>query len=200
MRLRSVVLAVGLACALAPAAQAQYYGGLQYNWSLPVGDTKDFVDNDSWIGLALDGQWLRGDRASIGFVLGWNELYQRTSETIVFTGGAATGDQYRHFNIFPLLLSGRFLLRSEGTRPYVGLGAGGYWIFQRFDFGQSSFSQDDIVFGVMPEIGVLVPMRSGAGLQLSARYHVPFSAGDWIGGGERSWQYLSIGVGVMYER
>src|SRR4051812_39313868 len=57
----------------APAARAQYLSTVSYSASFPTGQTRDFIDNESWIGFNFDGQRFVNERASLGLSFGYNE-------------------------------------------------------------------------------------------------------------------------------
>jgi hypothetical protein len=158
----------------------------RYHWSLPVGDTKDYADNDSWVGVALEGRRFIAQDLSTSFLFGWTEFYDRTAE------------QDRNLRIIPVLLGGqRYLGRPGGVQPYVGLSLGIYWIRQTQDSESSAFAAEDVLFGVAPEVGLAIPLRREVAMIFSTRYDVPFSGGDFLGGAQ-SFRYWSLGLGLAY--
>src|SRR5688572_14437956 len=135
MSLRRILLALALGVTLPALAAAQSNRpmvGMSYQWSVPYGDTKAFTDNDSWIGLSLSSKWKKGDHAAFGIYLGWNEFYERTTETLEIENGTIFGNQYRDYNIFPMLLTGTIYIGSPDARRrlYIGAGAGAYYVHQ----------------------------------------------------------------------
>lgn len=197
--------AVGAALPIERAAAQEYLSSLNYSIGLPSGDTKDFTDNESWLGLTFEGQWFVRPNASAGILFGWNEFYKQEQDAqFTFDNGTITGRQYRHLNIFPMLVTGKYYLSGEHESigstmsPFVGLSTGAYYVRQLFDLGSSEVTSDNWLFGVAPEVGVLLPLRGGTLASLNVRYHYPFSSGDWLGGEARSWQYWTFGVGVAY--
>jgi hypothetical protein len=70
-----------------------------------------------------------------------------------------------------------------------------YYFHQTIDIGTISVDNDNWIFGVAPEIGVLLPMRGTSGTALHVRYNYPISAGSFLSGDARSFQYLSVGLG-----
>jgi hypothetical protein len=209
--MRKSYLAIALClltlCAGNAHAQGNAMGVFTWNWSLPVSDTKTFTDNDSWLGASLAGRYFpRSDRFSIGADFGWNEFYNTTSEVIEFESGslsgAVSGRQYRNLNIFPMLATGHFYFGNEGTaRPYLGFGAGAYYIRELMDIGLYSIQTQNWHFGISPEFGVLIPTAAGYGKQavVSLRYHYPLEAGDDYIGGSQSFAYWTLGVGISWE-
>ena len=198
-------VAVGVAWPMERAAAQQYLGSLTYNLGIPTGDTQDFTDNESWLGLTFEGQWLVRPNVSAGFLLGWNEFYHRTDTTLPLENGAISGGQYRHLNIFPILVGGKYYINGGATvgakvAPYAGLSAGTYYVRQLFDIGTVEFTDTGWLFGVAPEVGVLFPLGVGSGsvAVLNARYNLPFSSGSFLGDESQSFQYWTISVGVGF--
>lgn len=207
MRRPLTLLAAALCAAAAPAAaRAQYLSTLTYSVSFPTGDTKDFVDNDSWIGVNFEGQRFISPTVSAGLSFGFNEFYHRENSTIQITNGATTGESYRHLNVFPILVTAHFYPNRHSGRgygeartlPYAMLGAGTYFIRQVFDFGVFEFTEDAWHFGLAPEIGILVPLQRGGAATLNARYNYPFEAGNYTLTGKSSFNFWSINLGVAY--
>lgn len=202
-------LALGAAVAgalalLAPRpATAQYYAGIGYNVSFPVSDLQDFVDNESWLGFTFDGRRMKGPWG-IGLTAGYNEYHQTTRDQIDVgdNGGAVTGQQYRHVLSFPMLVAADYFPRLargvQGPQPFLGLGVGTYYIRQRFEIGSVAFEADNWHFGFMPEAGVAIPTGGGRMLTLTARYNLPVNGGDYLGGDSRSYQSVSLAIGMSY--
>jgi hypothetical protein len=197
---------VAASAAWASAARAQYLSTVSYSVSIPTGQTRDFLDNTSWIGVNFDGQRFVNERAALGFSFGFNELYQRSNKTFQLQNGATTGEAYRHLNVFPILVTAHlYPRRAEGhdygnarTVPYAMLGVGTYYIRQLFNYGVTETVTDAWHFALAPELGLLVPLRSGSAATIAARYNYPFAAGDYAVTGNSSFPYLSFNIGVTY--
>jgi len=174
---------------------------MSYSWSLPIGDTKDFTDNDSWFGFSLEGRRFLRENQSVGLFFGWTEFYQRTNDALNFPSATVTGGaQYRHILMLPMMANAHYYFGQPGRpRPYVGLNVGAYYLRQLLDIGLSEFTTDEFVFGLAPEVGIGIPVRYGAALVLNARYHLPAKGSSFLGG-DKSLQSLSIGIGMAYSR
>ena len=158
----------------------------RYSWSLPLGDTKDFADNDSWLGLAIEGRRFIAADLSTSFQVGWTEFHERTDS------------EDRKLRVIPFLLGGqRYIGRPGGIQPYIGVNFGLYWIEQSVDGGTSDFSAEDVLFGVAPEVGLAIPLRPEVAMIVGTRYEIPFSGGDFLGGAQ-SFRYWSLGLGLAY--
>ncbi len=189
-------------CATPLAAVAQSMGGVSYSWSLPTGDLENFIDNDSWVGFALEGRKFVKPGMSVGLYFGWNEFYENTDEPIILGTTIITGDQYRDLNSFQMMGNAHVYTGKYGSgRLFVGINAGAYYMRQLVDVGVFTFETDNWHFGVAPEIGYMFP---GGGrhtnFMIRAMLHYPFASGDYLGGQSRTFQYLSIGIGVLQGR
>ena len=71
--MRKIPVIFGLLCLLALGAHAQVsYVGMTYNLSFPTGDTKSFVNSNSYIGFAFEARRVIRSGISAGFSLAWN--------------------------------------------------------------------------------------------------------------------------------
>jgi hypothetical protein len=183
------------------ASQAQFWGdsysAITYNMGLTTGETKDFISPYSWRGLGLDFRKFNSEKSSFGLTLGWNIFHEETNETLAILNGSghATGRQNRILNAFPIMLGFQYYGGEEGrARPYLGLNAGGFIIAQRMDIGIFSFQEDGWNWGGSPEVGLMVPMKSGdASLLLNVRYNYAFEGYD-----RGPYSYLSFNVGFAW--
>jgi hypothetical protein len=208
--LRTTVLLAALCASTTAGAQTYYYGEPQsspgsnfygsvvYQLGIPVGNTHDYISDVSWRGIGVDLAWLLKPNFSLGLALGWNVFYVNTNTTINYLPGnkepgfAISGNQDRSFNFFPLLFNVRYLPRlKNGVHPFLGLGIGGYVTTEYLGIGLSSYSQTAFMFGLAPEIGVIIPVEGGAAIQFSVRYNMAFAGG---GIDFQQWVGLSLGV------
>lgn len=190
MRCHAAWLVAALALPLPLAAQEGWEDRVlaigRYQWSLPAGDTKDFTDNDSWLGFAIEGRRFIAGDLSTSFLVGWTEFHDRTDQ------------EDRNLRVIPVMLGGqRYVGRPGGVQPYVGLYLGMYWIRQSLDSESSDFTADAVLFGLAPEVGLAIPLRPEVAMIIGTRYDVPFSGGDFLGGGQ-SFRYWSLGLGLAY--
>jgi len=184
------------------AEAQQWYGGFSYQVSMPMGDTKDFTEDVGFLGFALDFRNVVSHNTTVGVLLGWNVFHTRTSETIevIRNGnpGAITGLQDRTINSFPIMANfHRYFGQKGNTKFFFGLNAGGYYMVQRFDIGIFSFQNDEWQWGVIPEMGVVIPMQSNTSLLITAKYHYAFSGQNAVGTDVKN-QYISLGIGFSW--
>jgi hypothetical protein len=169
------------------------YGSVQYQFGIPIGNTYNYISDVEWRGIGADLNWFVKPTISIGLALGWNVFYQSTNKVINYIPGqtnagfAISGQQDRSFNFWPILADFRFLPKLKtGMRPFLGLGVGAYITTQQLGIGLYSYSTTQCQFGLAPELGVIIPIDSGVGVQLSTRYNMAFQSGtipfeQWLG-------------------
>ncbi len=163
-----------------------------YSVGFPMGDTKDYIGQTSWLGFAIEGRHFTTPNLTLGFLSGWttfNDKSYRLTEEGTMT---LSGVQARYLNIFPLLANVFYYLGDrDSANFYFGLGAGTYWIEQRTEVGLWAATENNWHLGLAPEIGVAFP-RGRTSIVVSARYNYAFSAGNV---GKESW--LSLGIGFQ---
>jgi outer membrane protein W len=189
----------------APTSQAQFWGdsysAITYNMALPLSDTKDFTNAYSWRGMGMEFRKFSKPNLSYGLSLGWNVLHEEVNGTGQILqgnsnlGGAATGNQDRTINAFPLMIGFQFYGGEEGgTRPYFGISGPGFYFEQRLDVGVFSFQDNGWNWGVAPEIGFLMPVGSSdSNLLLNVRYNYAFEGYD-----RGPYSYVGINVGFAW--
>ena len=187
-----------LSCmALALLAAGQLAGQsimrLTYTTSAPVGTTKDYISEFSWLGIMFEPGKFVKDNLSVGLSFGWTVLDEETADPVqIGDAVGAQGTQFRYLNVFPVM-AGLQLHKGNprGGSLYLGLNAGTYFIERRTDFSVVSAIDDNWHFGVAPQLGVIFPLGYGRGHgNIDVRYHHAFEAG----GQEYDWVSFSIGV------
>jgi hypothetical protein len=185
----------------AQVGNSPYLGSFTYTTAMPVGDTKDFANDFSWLGFTLEGDWFTRPNISTGFIAGWQEIYKNVKgDQFTFDNGAVYGSTYRHISSIPILLRARYWRGHQGEafHPFAGLGLGTYWMKQTLDLGLYTAEESHWHFGLAPEVGVLMATKGGVGVTLNARYNYPFAAGDYLGGKSASFSYWGFGIGLAY--
>lgn len=198
------LMLVGIFCTLPlnSAFAQKWYGAATYQVSAPLGDTKEFTDEISWLGWGLEYRSTMGKNTTMGFMFGWNVFHERTGETAqIETGeiqGAITGTQDRYINTFPIMANFHYYLFDKGgLRPYIGLNAGGAYTMQRFAIGVSLIDTDRWVWGVAPEAGFIFPVDREFGIIFSGKYNYSFPVESPLGR-DLSHTYVSFGVGFVW--
>ena len=191
------VVALLLATVLAQPVSAQRAGqwmwNAKYSTVLGMGTTADYAGGFSWRGATFDVERAQSDNLTIGLTFGWHVLDEKESGTQVFDGGAITGTAFRYVNSAPILLTGNYFLGDRGSvRPYLGVGAGTYWIENRTEAGVFAVEDSNWHLGLMGEAGLAIPRPGGTSLTLSARYNWGLETNDI----ERQYWTFSLGYSV----
>ena len=149
-----------------------------YNMALPTGDLEGFADEFSFRGFSFDYRFFVRDNLSVGFGLGWQNFSEQVSGTFQQGTITATGTQIRYATGYPIMATG-YLYTGEpgGLRLYGGLQAGLYYVLKRLEFGIYSFYEDYFQFGLIPEAGVLLPVKR-MNLIANVQYHYGFATAD----------------------
>jgi hypothetical protein len=181
----------------------EWISGLTYQISFPSGDTKQFTDETSFYGFGLDFRKPVDRYTTVGFMFGWNVFNQRVTKTTELETEnpiTITGLQDRTLNSFPIMLNAhRYLGQGKDTRLYIGLNAGGYYMLQRFSIGINTFQKDQWQWGIIPEIGFVMPLQGGSTLILNGKYNYAFT-GESPLGGEINHEYWTIGIGFAWSQ
>jgi hypothetical protein len=187
----------------APAsAMSGKIGILTWSYSLPMSDTRDFIENDSWVGATLEGRQLVDRRTSVSASIGFLEFYENSYDPIDFTNGTVTGQQYRNLQMVPILVGAQRYFGDLGqTRPYVGLSIGALYVDQLMDIGLYSLRATNWHFMGAPEFGVMMPALFGGqgNTVVSIRYSYPFEAGEYLGGQSLSLSSWTIAFGFSWQ-
>ena len=135
----------------------------------------------------------------VGALLGMHNFFERSDGTMDLPSGSATGEQARELTMVPMLAIGRWY--TGGTRwrgVMLGLGVGAMWARQSFQLGvfdpihHSAFHP-----AIVPEAGVTIPIFEGVKGMIGLRYSMAAPAGDYLGGGRRSFQFVTLTASVI---
>ena len=175
----SFLISLGLLLAAAlhsPSHAQRYFSGFEWNISQSNEEQSQFIDSTSFLGFGMDFAKFHGDHTTFGVFLGWHVFDEETGETSVFDNGAITGTQFRYINAFPLMLSAHFFIGEDNTfRPYLAIGAGVYYVKTRVDISLYRIEESDWKPGVMPELGLMIPIDYDVELLFGARYNYGYT-------------------------
>ncbi len=159
-------------------AQNNFFG-MSYNVAFPTGNTADYIEGTQWRGMGMEGRWFLSRNTSMGFAWDWNVLHDVVSGTSEISNGAVTGTQVRTINAMPFLLTGHYYLQGASwMKGFAGLGVGTYFTKRNMNLGVFTAEESEWMFGLAPEIGVMIPFDMGFFLSLKFRYNYAFEAGD----------------------
>lgn len=184
-------------CILAFSAFSQGDGNTSvvYNVAIPMGNTSDYIDETSFRGVMIKGDYFIEDEWSFGFATGVQTFYQEMG-TVSETRGTftATGAQFRYLNSIPILLTAKYHYSRYGTfSPYAGLGAGLYYMNQTTKFAGLDFEKTDWKFGLQPEIGLGIELSPSTDFLLAVTYNTAFDSKEIDAQG-----YLGFQVGLTF--
>jgi outer membrane protein W len=128
------------------------------------------------------------DRAPVFFMT--RPRWTLTVFWLTSSSRAISGTAFRYVNSMPLLLTGNYYLgQSGGTRPFLGVGAGTYWIENRTEAGTFLLEERIWHVGLMGEAGIVI-RRPNRTVTLSARYNWGLEKEDI----EQTYLTFSIGL------
>ena len=196
--LAASIVVAPIAAARAQDAEPPFINIGSYAIAIPLGDTLDFVPNLSWFGANWEGQWRYKPKTSVGVSLGLQDFFDQTHGTTTFSSGAVTGQQSRELLLGTVMGIGRYYPGSTlGRGPYLGLGAGGQFAQQYYQLGVTNpIGRSAFHLAIAPEIGVVTPIMEGLDAVFTARFTATTAAGNYLGGGARSFKYITLGVGM----
>src|SRR5204863_159946 len=138
---RSLLVAAALTGAAQLGAQQltheRAFGSVSsYLISIPIGDTRQFINDPSWLGLSWEGLWPYRGNMVVGAQLGVHDFYAENDGTVNFDWGAATGHQFRDLTVATVMGTSRWYLSGiVGHGTYAGIGAGFLYSRQAYQLG-----------------------------------------------------------------
>jgi hypothetical protein len=195
----SILVLMGL-CSVAVAQDN--ITAITYQASVPLVDLDAYIAKTSWIGWGIEGRHFRSPTSNftLGFAFAWHVFDEKLYGTEVLESGAVTGTQRRYVNSLPFLLTGNYyFVRKGDLKPFVGAGAGAYYVSQRFDIGVYTREVTGWSFGVMGEAGFQYPLGDIEGF-VSVRYYYAFDAGETLAEEKQDYSYVSAVIGLAYMR
>jgi hypothetical protein len=199
-RLLVVFIAV-LAGARTLAAQGNFMSLTTFELSTPIGDTRRYTSVGVGPGLGWEGRWAMHERTSAGVSLTLGQFSERDNGTMQLPAGAVTGEMLRQIVTEQVLATGYFYpTRRQPVRFYAGGGLGASFIDQDFNVGTSQLSRSAWHAVIAPEVGA--ELRGNDGFLVgvvSLRFNAGLAAGDYLGGGSRRFQYLTLRLGFGEE-
>ena len=180
-------------------AQPGGLGGFAYSMGQPTWETKDFINEFSWRGIAIEYKHFNSQSLSYGLQFGWNNFGQRIDEILVFDNGAVSGTQIRKLGVVPILVSVNYHTSSmySDVCPYLALNAGTYYIQEQYSLGTFGSDKGAWHLALAPEFGIYIP-AGDAYLQLALKLNHAFKAGDYLVDGSKEFTWLSLNVGFTF--
>ncbi|WP_121666359.1 outer membrane beta-barrel protein [Mesonia aquimarina] len=194
MKLKYILLSSFLFVSLLVSSQTNF--ALNYSVAVPLGDTKDFIENTSGRGVTIDFSYHIQDNISLGGSFGWQTFYEDKGYiTETFGTETISGNQYNYLNSLPIYFTTTYYFSPENfLTPFASLGLGTVYNRAELDIGIFTFEEEAWHFSVRPEIGLQYDVDYGFGIRASTRYNQVFEAGD-LG----SLSYVSFTAGIYWE-
>lgn len=173
----------------------EYYTNISYDISIPMGNTKDFIQKTSFRGWSFSAGRFVTDNLDINLRFSWHTFYEEMPYDS-YTEGArtVTGKQFRYINSFPITVGTRYHFKpGNPISPYIGAGLGTYSQTVRTDMGIYYSETNKWHFGFYPEVGMFWNFSYGTGVYINARYDYSLKAGNVEGN-----SYLSFSVGFKF--
>jgi hypothetical protein len=198
---RTLMLAgLTLACTQSVAHAQNWYGMATWNISFPAEDTKKFVDETSFRGFGLDFRKEFKPMTTVGIMGSWEVFHERRNDTTSVGQVTFTGSQDRYINSFPIMLGlHKYFGAAGGTHPYIGLDAGGFVLIQTLRIGLAEFEDTTWEWGIMPEVGFIMPIDRGSSFVVNARYSMALTGED-LEGNDSQLTYWGVRVGFCWEQ
>jgi hypothetical protein len=168
---------------------------LTWDPSFPAGRTEDFIGKATWRSFGMDVRGFLTPRFTAGVSFDWRLFNEITDKIIEIEDGHVSGTQTRRLYAIPALLTSHYYFRSfkdyPNYIPYVGGGAGAYWIEEKLEIGVYTLQEKAWNFGLCVELGTLFQFSYGYAL-LRFKYHYAFESEDVAA---VSW--WSVGIGIV---
>jgi hypothetical protein len=193
--------AVLVALAAPPAARcagAQYFAGLVYAPGGAVGHTRDLVGSPGWTGFTFEARRAVHGTIATGVVLGTN-VFTGSAPTRLSTDHGVVTDLAQQRLIYTTVLFAVDWFGGDRTatvRPFVGAGAGMYFVNQRAELSADTAETTVWHLGLAPEAGVAIRISPRAHATLIARYNHPFRNGPYLDNDVHAYPFFTIGVGA----
>ncbi len=176
-------------------AQGDGMTSIMYSVALPIGETSDYIDEVSFRGFAVTGDYFLEDEWSLGFSTGVQTFYQELGQVSYERESLTiTGTEFRYVNMIPVILMGKYHVdRYAVFTPHFGLGVGFHWVGQRREFAGFQFNDDSFRFGLQPQAGFGLEVSPSTDLIFVTTYHHSFESKDI-----QTHSYLAFQLGLRF--
>ncbi len=174
---------------------SQGFFSTSYDMSYGLGATNSYISQPSFRGITfIDSRSFITDNISIGGSVSWHVFYKEESGSFTEGTTTITGNQYRYINAFPIMFTSHYYFGDGSTTTfYAGTGIGVVSFEKRTDMGLYTDGDAKWHFGIVPQVGVLIPISTSVDIHACLKYHQTFKAGDF--GAD---QYLTLSLGFAW--
>jgi len=200
MKLNKIFLTAIFIVTMSFSSFSQGGGIWNFQWVIgfPVGETNEFLDQTSFRGFGIEGRGYVSDRITVGGRVAWQTFYKDFGEVTQSSDNVTvTGFQRKYINTIPITVNAHYYFGYGMVLPYIGVGIGPYWIEARNYMGIYYVQEKAWHFGVVPEIGVVVPFgsNSNVGFNAAVKYNYAAKTKDTQA---QSWVELDIGISYIF--
>ena len=177
------------------AALAQSNVRLSYEFAVPTGNTKDFVDRFSSRGAHLDVSLELCYAFNLELAAGLNSFNSVKQGVLATTDGDVSGKQFRYLNVIPVMGGFAFHIPlGHGSRFWAGVNGGAAYFDRVVDIGLNEYSLSDWQWGVQPHAGIAFGLGDdGTALFFDGRWNY-----FWERHGIPTQTYFSFGAGILF--
>jgi hypothetical protein len=144
-----------------------YIANAAYSIALPIDKMKNYTSKTSFRGVSVEWRKFIEPNFSAGILFAWQVFYERTTDRISLESGDITGTQDRTINSIPILATGHYYWGEDGKFRFItGLGLGIYRVLQQFEIGIYGMQENNWRFGIMPDIGIIIPLTNESGFSV----------------------------------
>ena len=166
---------------------------LTYDVAFPFSTTKEFADQMSWRGAALDFDRFIGESFAVGMGFSWSTFVQKYPDAYYQRENILLhGTQVRYINNIPITARFSWYQPLEALELFGTLGVGTVWQETRREMGTYAFTGNYWQFAMSPELGAIFPMGRSF-LTAKVRYVMGFKTDK-----APDLSYLSVGLGVAW--
>ena len=188
----------------ATAARNEWGVTFSYNTASPVGRTGEYVDRFSWAGFGGHITYNIDDHNRLGLASGFQrfDVFYR-DRLAVFSEGAVYGSQVRAVVAVPLLFTATHMMGDpiDKVKPFIGIGAGVYWMTPSLEMGIYRFASTQAHFGLRPTFGAEFKLDRKSSFVVQLDYNAAFSTGETILGGESNEEsFIGLKFGFHFGR
>jgi len=189
---KNIITIMVLFFALSISAQ-DFIWKMTYDIAFPLSSTKEFADQVSWRGLAIDVDRFVNDNMAVGLGFSWSTFVEKEPNSYYETDLLLLhGTQVRYINNIPLLARFSYYTPLETMDVYGTLGIGTVWQETRREIGTLAFVGNYWQFALSPELGVLFPVGNTY-MTAKVRYVHGFKTSE-----APDLSYLGIGLGFAW--
>jgi hypothetical protein len=164
-----------------------------YDIGIPFSSTKEFANQVSWRGVALDMDRFLNDNLAFGTGFSWSVFLEKEPDSYYEREGLLMhGTQVRYINNIPMLARISWYQPLDMMETYFTLGIGTNWQETRREIGTWAFTDNYWQFALSPEVGVIFPLGNSF-ITAKVRYMQGFKTTN-----APTLSYLNIGLGFAW--